>query len=48
MQLPVDCVAAGKAVYCSPCAAVNWLVIRRLRKLQLDFKVTEALRRYFV
>jgi hypothetical protein len=48
VQLPVEYIAAWEAVYCSPRAAIDWLVIRRLYKLKLGLKVAEALRRYFV
>ena len=48
MQLPVEYMAAWKAVYCSLCATIDWLVIRRLCKLKLGLKVAEALRRYFI
>ena len=47
MQLPVESVAAWKAVYCSPLAATIWLVISCLCKLQLVFEMTEAHRGYF-
>ena len=47
MQLPMESIAAWKAVYCSLLTAIIWLVISCLYKLQLVLKIIKAYRGYF-